>query len=218
MRSAARFLLALGVAALLGLASARARGLDEACTHLAFVVDTSEAMRDAKTGRLLPAIFQSMLTALASHPEVRGVQLFDAEGNRMIVSPSAWEACAPETLLAMERVLGRYSTNTVPNPLPGIARALRQSPGEKEPGARLHVCVIGETYVPGSESVLCRLDELNPAAASGGRAAVISVLQVTPAPSSSRAPRLGSDATFRTLMSEVAQQHGGTFRRVGGGL
>lgn len=191
------------------------------CTHLVFVVDTSAAMRDPKSGRLPGAIFQAILTALSAHPDVRGLQMFDADGRRMLAESDEWQPCSPNILLGIERTLNRYTTSTVPNPIPGIVQALKRLPTLTGADAKLQVLVIGDTFVSRGQSVLCRLDELNPTNARGVRPVVISVLQTPSAwrsasGSDAGATKPGSSETFRTLMSEVAQQHGGTFRRLGG--
>ncbi|MCX6951432.1 MAG: hypothetical protein NTV51_04495, partial [Verrucomicrobia bacterium] len=162
-------LAALGVACGLSgdVSAAISRAVADPCTHLVFVIDTSGAMRDAKSGRLSPAIFQTITGMLETHPEVRALQLFDADGRRMLGTRDDWVACGFDAILWTERVLSRYGPSTEANPVPGIVQALRQLPAPAGPGAKVQVCVIGEGMVSAPESALCRLDDLNPADANG---------------------------------------------------
>lgn len=196
-----------------GLSATAAGAMRDPCTHLVFVIDTSVAMRDAKSGRLAPAIFQTVTGVLAAHPEVRALQLIDADGRRMLGDRDDWVACGFDAVLGIERVLNRYTPSTEANPVPGIVHALRQLPDPTEAGTKVQVCVIGEALVSPAESALCRLDDLNPADANGRRRAVISAVQLATA-RGARAKAGGEDANFRNLMTEVARLHGGTFRRV----
>lgn len=185
----------------------------ESATHLVFVVDTSSSLRDRKSGRLPPGVFQSILSVMLAQDEMRAVQMFDTEGRRMLAPRDEWRSCTPETLLEIERALERAPASTLVNPVAGITQAIRRLPVPEGGGARLQLWVIGETFVSQSESVLCRLDDANPADGRGLRRASINVMQLG-LPGRKSDP---SSEAFRSVMSAVAQQHGGTFRRLESG-
>ena len=100
---------------------------------------------------------------------------------------------------------------TASSPVPGIYRAMRDLPAAGKGAARLHVCVIGDEFINQAEPVLRRLDELNPADASGSRRATISAVQL-PTTVRYSGPTMGNTGLkFQALMKEVTKQHGGTY-------
>ena len=120
---------------------------------LVFVIDTSATLRDPRSGRLAPVIFQTVLGTLARHPEVARIQMFDAEGGPMLGGRDEWVDCSVEALWEIERVLGRDAVRTVANPAPGIDRALHALALSVGDGARVQVYVVGEGLGARGESV-----------------------------------------------------------------
>lgn len=181
---------------------------------LAFVVDTSGSMRNPKTNALWSAVFYAMAEEIAAHRDVDHLMAFDANGRIIFSGNQEWLAPTPENLQRIETILAGYDEDTQSSPVPGIYRAMRVLPpaGGK---ARLQVCVIGDELnsADQTELVLRRLDELNPADARGRRAASISAIQLPTTVRYAGTGGMGNTGVrFQALMTEVAKQHGGTFK------
>jgi RNA polymerase sigma factor (sigma-70 family) len=179
---------------------------------LAFVIDTSGSMRSPKDGKLWPAVWAAISETLAANRDVNHVIALDANGRIIFAGAKEWMAVNTENVSRLERALAAYDQDTQSSPVPGIYRAMRVLPPQHG-ASRLRVCVIGDELNSGDqiESVLTRLDELNPAGANGRRAASISAIQL---PTTIRyAEGMGNTGVrFQTLMTEVTRQHGGTFK------
>jgi RNA polymerase sigma factor (sigma-70 family) len=181
---------------------------------LAFVVDTSGSMRSPNNNKLWPAVFTAMKETLDANGDVTHVMAFDADGRIVFPGDTGWVALNPENLSRMERALAGYDLDTQSSPVPGLYRAMRVLPPVQRV-VRLRVCVIGDEFNSRDQidSVLTRLEELNPAGASGRRAASISAVQLPTTVRYSGVGGMGNTGVqFQTLMTEVTRRHGGTFK------
>ncbi len=181
---------------------------------VAFVIDTSGSMRDPRTGKLWSAVHEAIRSALAAHPAARYVMGFDADGRRIFSERGGWMRLTSETPAAIEQLLQDYQQDTISNPVPGVYRAMRELPPANRPGAQLHVYVIGDEFNSSDDSVpvLRRLGELNPADPSGRRQASIHAMQLPTTIRLKGGPMGNTGLKFHSLMTEVARQHGGSFR------
>jgi hypothetical protein len=185
---------------------------DVAC--LAFVIDTSGSMRDPQTKRLWGSVLDSIGAVLAAHPEVQFLQGFDAAGGIIFSSRNEWLPRTPEILKTIEQALSSYDRDTASDPIPGIHRALRGLPSGGQTVGSLHLCVIGDELnsTDPTESILRRLDQLNPSDVTGNRRATISVIQLPTMVRAAGGSMASTGARFQTVMAEVAGHHGGTFK------
>ncbi|MEO6569851.1 MAG: sigma-70 family RNA polymerase sigma factor [Opitutaceae bacterium] len=177
---------------------------------VAFVIDTSGSMRDFTTQKLWPVVLASIGSTLSTFPEARYFIVFDADGRNVLGGQSEWLSRTPEALRQVEQALANYEVFSESNPVPGISNVLRVLPSQRREAGPLHVCVIGDEFTSDIESVLRRLNDLNPADAEGNRRATISAIQL---PTTSRlgGTMAATGVKFQAAMTEVAKAHGGTF-------
>ncbi|MBI4624165.1 MAG: sigma-70 family RNA polymerase sigma factor [Verrucomicrobia bacterium] len=185
--------------------------------RVAFVVDTSGSMRNPQNGKLWRGVFDTIAETLAARPEVRFVQVLDADGRSMLVGRDGWRPAGAEALREIERVLGSYNGDTDSNPVPGVLRALRGLPAPDDKGAKLEVWVVGDEFVEWQDSILRQLDRLNPADAGGKRRASIGAIQLPTTVRSPGGPMTATGLKFQALMTEVAKQHAGTYKLLSDG-
>lgn len=185
-------------------------------THLAFVVDTSGSMRDPNTGGLWPAVLNAIEATLASQPQLAGVQLLDGDGRFILgrrgTGLAGWQPNTPETIENIRRVLRQSNQDTVSNPIPGIANALRFLRDQDVPNFHMGVYVLGDEFNsrdPGS-AVLDRLATLNPADAEGRRPITISAIGF-PTTIRTQFSMGNTGLRFANLMRAVTSEHGGAF-------
>jgi hypothetical protein len=74
---------------------------------------------------------------------------------------------SPDVRDQIKRVLRRYDQDTISNPVPGIYNALRYLQNKDNPNMRMGIYVFGDEFVETADSVIRRLDELNPADENG---------------------------------------------------
>lgn len=178
---------------------------------VAFVIDTSGSMRNPSSNGLWRAVEQAVRTGLASHPQAKFVQVFDAAGREIFGRKGGWAPLATDTLPAIDEALRRYDEDTASDPSAGIFRAMQSLPARSASGPRLHVWVIGdELNVPDPAATIRRLDEGNPPDRAGRRAATINTIQL---PTTERTPGVmaGTGQKFQALMTEAAKQTGGRY-------
>lgn len=183
-------------------------------THLAFVIDTSGSMRDVRNGGLWPVARRTIRDSLAAQPAGTRFQLLDADGRFILgragMGANAWLDNTPEMRDQVERMLGRYNQDTVSNPVPGIYNAIRFLHARYDPAMRMGIVVVGDEFVDAPEPVIRRLDELNPANASGQRAIMINAIGV-PTTIRQQFSMGNTGLKFASLMRSITQEHGGTF-------
>lgn len=174
----------------------------EKITHLAFVVDTSGAMRNPRTRALWPAAVATLEEMLGAHPKLKFVQLVDCDGRPLLGSRDQWLPLERNSVEDMKRALGRSRADGKSDPMPGLAHALTL-PLPEGMDDRTHVCVIGAEFTGTPRLALRQLERENPDDGTGRRRAVISAVQVP----ASRA----ADNHFEELFGEAAKRSGGTF-------
>ena len=182
--------------------------------RIAFVVDTSGSMRNPQSNGLWSGVFDTIAATLAARPDVRSVQLLNADGRVMLEGREGWNPVGPETLAAIERLCKDYRFDSVSNAVPGILRALRGLPAPDDAGAKLDVWVVGDesTSADSPDSILRQLDKLNPADAAGKRRATISAVQL-PTTIRFKGDNLSSTGLkFQSLMTDATRQHGGSYK------
>jgi len=192
-------------------------GLPVGSNYLAFIIDTSGSMRDPNHGGLWPIVIRTIETVLDSYPNVDGIQLLDGDG-RFVLGPrraagtTAWLPDTPDTRDAIKRTLRRYEQDTVSNPVPGIYNAMRFLFDKENPGMRMGIFVFGDEFnsSDSADSVIARLDSLNPADENGNRKVIINAVGF---PTTIRYQfHMGNTGLrFANLMRTVTYLHGGAF-------
>lgn len=189
-------------------------GLPVGSTHIAFVIDTSGSMRDPNTNGLWSIAVRKIEEVLDTYPHLEGVQLIDADG-RFIMSRSStadWLPDSPETRDGIRRVLRRYDADTQSNPVPGIYRAMRTLFHPDDPNMKMGIYVFGDEFnaSDSADTVLKRLDELNPADENGNRRITINAIGF-PTTIQYTWSMGNTGLRFANLLREVCYQHGGAF-------
>ena len=173
-------------------------------------------MRDPNNGGLWPAVIHTIEAALDSVPQLTGVQLIDGDG-RFILGrrgngAGAWLPNNSETRDAIQRVLRRYDQDTVSNPVPGIANAIRFLHDKNAPNIRMGIYIVGDEFNSSDPAsiALDRIDALNPREANGRRAVTISAIGF-PTTIRTRASMGNTGLRFANLMRLLTQSHDGSF-------
>ena len=187
-------------------------GLPVGSNYIAFVIDTSGSMRDPHNGGLWPIAIRTIEQVLDVYPKIEGIQVLDADG-RFILGrrgETGWLPDSPDVRDQIKRVLRRYDQDTISNPVPGIYNALRYLQNKDNPNMRMGIYVFGDEFVETADSVIRRLDELNPADENGDRKVVINAVGF---PTTIRyAFSMGNTGLkFANLMRTVTYLHGGAF-------
>jgi len=187
-------------------------GLPADATHVAFVIDSSGSMRDPATERIWEMVMKKFDEVLDSYPKVEGVQFLDADGRYIFrgEAEDQWLPDSPEVRNNIKESLRRYSIHSNSNPVPGIMRALRRLNDPEKPDMKMMIFILGDEFTGTADTVLRRLDELNPPDEAGKRRVVINAVGFP------TAIKLGFDMSntgvkFANLMREVTFQHGGAF-------
>lgn len=187
-------------------------GVSVESNHIAFVIDTSGSMRDPNTRLVWGYVIQKFEETLGSYPEVKGIQLLDANG-RFIVGGrsmgSAWMKDDKETRDYMVRALRLYQYDSESNPVPGVAQAIRRLANPKDEEMKMGIYVFGDEFTGKSEPVLNTLDKLNKGK-DGERLAVINAIGF-PNLIRSTLSLSQSGLKFANLMRELTYEHGGAF-------
>jgi hypothetical protein len=185
-------------------------------THLAFIIDTSGSMRDPNSGGLWPIVIETIEAVLDAHPQLAGVQLLDGDGRFILgrrgQGADGWLASTPETRDAIKRVLSRYNQDTVSNPVPGTYNAIRFLHDKAAPDMRMGLIIFGDEFnsPDSADTVIRRLDQLNPADATGQRPIVINVFGF-PTTIRYKFSMGNTGLRFANLMRTIAHDHGGSF-------
>jgi hypothetical protein len=185
-------------------------GLPAESNYVCFVIDSSGSMRDPATQRIWPIVLRKFDEVLDTYPQVKGVQFLDADGRFILRSEDTWLPDTPETRLAIKAALLDYDIFSNSNPVPGIMRALRQLHNKEDPEMKMGLFILGDEFTGTADTVLRRLDELNPKGEDGKRPVMISAIGFP------TAVRLGfsmanTGVKYANLMREVSYQHGGAF-------
>ena len=190
-------------------------GLPVGSNYIAIVIDTSGSMRDPVVGGLWPIVIRKVDELLDSYPELAGIQLLDADG-RFIMTGRAgdrnvtWLRDSPELRNDIKRTLRRSNDDTVSNPVPGIYNAIRFLYDKNNPDMKMAIYVFGDEFTDTADTVLKRLDELNPADEKGDRAIVINAIGF-PTTIRYSFSMANTGLKFSNLMRTVTYLHGGAF-------
>ncbi len=186
-------------------------GIPVESNHIAFVIDTSGSMRDPSTSLVWGYVIQKFEETLDSYPEVKGIQLLDADGHFIMGRGmrSKWMTDNQETRDYMVRAVRLYPYNSDSNPVPGIAQAIRNlaEPNNKE--MKMGIYVFGDEFTGRSEPVLNTLDKLNKNK-EGERMAIINAIGF-PNLIRNSLSLSQSGLKFANLMRELTYEHGGAF-------
>ncbi len=187
-------------------------GLPAGPNHICFVIDSSGSMRDPTSERIWPVALRKFDEVLDAYPQVKGVQFLDADGRFIFGGrgDERWLEDTPEVRAAIKQALFRYDIFSNSNPVPGILRALRQLHDKENPEMKMGIFILGDEFTGTADTVLRRLDELNPRDEHGDRRVIISAIGFP------TAVRIGfsmgnTGVKYANLMREVAYQHDGAF-------
>lgn len=191
-------------------------GLPIGNNYIAFVVDTSGSMRDPNHGGLWPIAIRSIENVLDVYPTIDGIQLLDGDGRFIIgrrgTGSEGWLPDTPQIRDEIKRRLRRYDQDTVSNPVPGIYNAMRFLYDKENPKMRMGIFVFGDEFnsPDTADSVIRRLDELNPADENGNRKVVINAVGF-PTTIRYQFSMGNTGLRFSNLMRTVTYLHGGAF-------
>ncbi|MBI5693523.1 MAG: hypothetical protein HZC55_25895 [Verrucomicrobia bacterium] len=192
-------------------------GLPIGNNYIAIIVDTSGSMRDPNHGGLWPIVIRTIDSVLDSYPTIDGIQLIDGDGRfilgrRNASRTAAWLPDTPQTRDAIKRTLRRYDQDTVSNPVPGVYNAMRFLFDPDNPKMRMGIFVFGDEFnsPDSADSVIRRLDELNPADDNGARKVTINAVGF-PTTIRYQFSMGNTGLRFANLMRTVTYLHGGAF-------
>jgi hypothetical protein len=186
-------------------------GLPADATHVAFVIDSSGSMRNQMTGQLHYGVIEQIRELLDSLPEVTSIQFLDTSGNYMINSRRGF--WLPDTAGLRQQALRQilsYPVNSVSDPEPGLRRAIRDLKPGINANDSMSIYVIGDDFRGSTQSLLIKLDRLNPRnPATGKRPVSISAVGFPTLinPFQIGAPQ--GNARFANIMREIAEAHDG---------
>src|SRR5262245_16595001 len=191
-------------------------GLPVGNNYIAFVIDTSGSMRDPNHGGLWPIAIRTVETVLDVYPNVDGIQLIDGDGRFILgrrgTGSQGWLPDTPDTRASIKRVLRRYDQDTVSNPVPGIYNAMRFLFDKENPKMRMGIFVFGDEFnsSDSADTVIRRLEELNPADEEGNRRVTINAVGF-PTTIRYQFSMGNTGLRFANLMRTVTYLHGGAF-------
>jgi hypothetical protein len=191
-------------------------GLPVGSNYLAFIVDTSGSMRDPNHGGLWPIVIRTIENVLDVYPEVDGIQLIDGDGRFILgrrgAGSAGWLPDTPQTRDSIKRTLRRYDQDTVSNPVPGIYNAMRFLYDKENPKMRMGIFVFGDEFnsSDSADSVIRRLEELNPSDENGNRRVTINAVGF-PTTIRYQFSMGNTGLRFANLMRTVTYLHGGAF-------
>ncbi|MEM9161169.1 MAG: hypothetical protein AAGB46_19155 [Verrucomicrobiota bacterium] len=186
-------------------------GIPVESNHIAFVIDTSGSMRDSSTGLIWSYVVQKFKETLDSYPEVKGIQLLDADGHFIMGRSmrSRWMEDTPETRQYMVRSVRLYPYESDSNPVPGIVRAIRLLGEPDNEEMKMGIYVFGDEFAGKSDRVLGPLEKLNRNADDE----VVARINAIGFPNMiNQALSLGQTGLkFANLMRELTYAHDGAF-------
>lgn len=193
--------------------TAAAERVPAGATAVAFVIDTSGSMRNPANARLWSGVLDSIRGVLAASGSPCYASVYDGDG-RPVLGRRLWRPATPDTIDEIASTLATYAQDTVSDPLPGVKSVLRDASSQVEGGARLQIWIIGDEFnsAASEADTLGLLDQLNPRDERGARRATLHAIQL---PTTARAAGLPMGRTgqrFQSLMTDLARQHGGSYR------
>lgn len=185
-------------------------GIPVESNYVAFVIDTSGSMRDPNTAMLWDYVTRKFEEVIRAYPTVKGIQFLDADGRFIIGRSGEWIPDTPSARKAVIDAVLRYQVFSNSNPVPGIVRAIRTLHRPDDPEMKMGIYVFGDEFTDTSESVLERVERLNPVDDKGKRKVTINGVGF---PNLLRAGfSLGQTGVkFANLMRELTQRNGGAF-------
>ena len=186
-------------------------GLPAESSHVAFVIDTSGSMRNQLTGQLHPGVINQIREILDSLPQVNRIQFLDTNGNYMFPERrGVWQPDTPALRQKLLRQITNYTVLSVSDPEPGVRRAIRELEPQLGANDQMSIYMLGDDFRGNTQSLLLKLDRLNPRdPASGKRPVSISAIGF---PTTINLFQLGApqgNARFANLMREIAEAHDG---------
>ena len=138
-------------------------GVPVESNHIAFVIDTSGSMRDSSTGLIWSYVVQKFEEVLDSYPQVKGIQLLDADGHFIMGRGmrSRWMEDNPETRAYMVRAVRLYPYESNSNPVPGVQRAIKALGDVDVEDFDMGIYVMGDEFAGKSDRVLKEIYKMN---------------------------------------------------------
>lgn len=178
--------------------------------YIVFIIDTSGSMRvnEPVWDRAISE-FQNILNI---YPEVKGMQILDANGNYLVQSyRGKWIKDSPGMRRSIIKKMEFWSSNSFSNPVPGIYTAIRTFYADDK---NISLYVFGDDFqATGRQSISAVLDEIdriNIETENGKRRVRIHAVGFPVlfyGPQHTR----GSAKRFAALMREMSYRNGGTF-------
>lgn len=187
-------------------------GLPADATHVAFVIDTSGSMRNQLTSQLHFGVIEQLRELLDSLPEVRSVQFLDSSGNYMLGGRAGyWLPDTPGLRQQAFQQILRYPVASVSDPTPGLRRSLRDlKPRLTSADDRMSLYVIGDDFRGSTQSLLVKLDRLNPRDPQTQKRSVS--ISAVGFPTLTNPFQIGmpqGNARYANIMREIAEAHDG---------
>ncbi|MGZ0657671.1 vWA domain-containing protein [Coraliomargarita sp. W4R72] len=186
-------------------------GLPAEATHVAFVIDTSGSMRNQMTGQLHYGVIEQIRELLDSLPEVNSIQFLDTSGNYMLSGRAGY--WLPDTSGLRQQALRQilsYPSASVSDPESGLRRAINDLKPRLNANDSMSIYVIGDDFRGSTQSLLIKLDRLNPRDPSTGKRPVsISAIGFPTIinPFQIGAPQ--GNTRYANIMREIAEAHDG---------
>jgi len=186
-------------------------GLPADATHVAFVIDTSGSMRNQLTRQLHFAVAEQMRELLDSLPAVRSIQFLDTSGNYILGGRSGfWLPDTPGLREQALRQILSYPSYSISDPEPGMRRAIQDLGPQVGAGEKMSLFVIGDDFRGSTQSLLVKLDRLNPRDPNTGKRPISISAVGFPTlvdPFQIGAPQ--GNTRFANIMRETAEAHDG---------
>ena len=186
-------------------------GLPAEATHVAFVIDTSGSMRNQLTQQLHSGVIEQIRELLDSLPEVSRIQFLDTSGNYMLGGRRGfWLPDTPGLRQQALQQMRRYPVMSVSDPEPGLRRSIRDLKPQLNNEDRMSLYVIGDDFRGSTQSLLLKLDRLNPRdPRTGKRPVSISAVGFPTLVNPFQLGAAQGNARFANIMREIAEAHDG---------
>jgi len=138
-------------------------GLPAEATHVAFIIDSSGSMRNQLSGRLHYAVIEQITELLDSLPAITSIQFIDTSGNYILNRRRGyWLPDTPGLRQQALRAVLNYPILSISDPEPGLRQAFRDLKRAIKPNQQMSLYVIGDDFRGATQSLLLKLDRLNP--------------------------------------------------------
>ena len=186
-------------------------GLPSDATHAAFIIDTSGSMRNQMTGNLHYGVIAQITELLNSLPTVSKIQFLDSSGNYILKgSKGVWLKDTSVLRRQALQALLNYNPLSISDPEPGIRQAFRDLKPQLQGADYMSLYVIGDDFRGSTESLLVKLDRLNPKLPESEKRAVsISAIGFPTSKDPFQIGALEGNTRFANIMREIAEAHDG---------